>query len=181
MSQIKILEPETFRFNIKNKLNDIIGNAKMASNMEKGIFNYSLKEAKNKKVVKKWDNPGFVQIYMDRTRSIIYNLNKNSGLLEQLKNDTIKAQDIAFMTHYEMSPEKWKTMLQVKSEKDKGNLKQISKHLLIHLLVENARVIKQLIINCKFVQPMNLRQHLLIALIVEINGKLHKYAPKRVS
>ena len=122
MSQIKILEPETFRFNIKNKLNDIIGNAKMASNMEKGIFNYSLKEAKNKKVVKKWDNPGFVQIYMDRTRSIIYNLNKNSGLLEQLKNDTIKAQDIAFMTHYEMSPEKWKTMLQVKSEKDKGKL-----------------------------------------------------------
>ena len=120
MSQIKILEPETFRFNIKNKLNDIIGNAKMASNMEKGIFNYSLKEAKNKKVVKKWDNPGFVQIYMDRTRSIIYNLNKNSGLLEQLKNDTIKEQDIAFMTHYEMSPEKWKTMLQVKSEKDKG-------------------------------------------------------------
>jgi len=120
MSQIKILEPETFRFNIKNKLNDIIGNAKMASNMEKGIFNYSLKEAKNKKVVKKWDNPGFVQIYMDRTRSIIYNLNKNGALLEQLKNDTIKAQDIAFMTHYEMSPEKWKTMLQVKSEKDKG-------------------------------------------------------------
>jgi transcription elongation factor S-II len=120
MSQIKILEPETFRFNIKNKLNDIIGNAKMASNMEKGIFNYSLKEAKNKKVVKKWDNPCFVQIYMDRTRSIMYNLNKNSGLLEQLKNDTIKAQDIAFMTHYEMSPEKWKTMLMVKSEKDKG-------------------------------------------------------------
>lgn len=120
MSQIKILEPETFRFNIKNKLNDIIGNAKMATNMEKGIFNYSLKEANNKKVVKKWDNPCFVQIYMDRTRSIIYNLNKNSGLLEQLKNDTIKAQDIAFMTHYEMSPEKWKTMLQVKSEKDKG-------------------------------------------------------------
>lgn len=120
MSQIKISEPDTFRFNIKNKLNDIIGNAKMASNMEKGIFNYSLKEAKNNKVVKKWDNPGFVQIYMDRTRSIMYNLNKNSGLLEQLKNETIKAQDIAFMTHYEMSPEKWKTMLQVKSEKDKG-------------------------------------------------------------
>ena len=120
MSQIKILQPETFRFNIKNKLNDIIGNAKMATNMEKGIFNYSLKESNNKKVVKKWDNPYFVQIYMDRTRSIMYNLNNNDVLLEQLKNDTIKAQDIAFMTHYEMSPEKWKTMLMVKSEKDKG-------------------------------------------------------------
>ena len=53
-------------------------------------------------------------------RSIIYNLTKNDILLEQLKSETIKPQDIAFMTHYEMCPEKWKTMLMVKSEKDKG-------------------------------------------------------------
>ena len=120
MSQIKITEPETFRFNMKTKLNNIIENDKLASNMEKGIFNYSLKEANNKKVVKKWDNPYFVQIYTDRMRSIIYNLTKNDILLEQLKNESIKPQDIAFMTHYEMCPEKWKTMLMVKSEKDKG-------------------------------------------------------------
>jgi DNA-directed RNA polymerase subunit M/transcription elongation factor TFIIS len=120
MSQIKITDPETFRFNMKTKLNNIIENDKFASNMEKGIFNYSLKESNNKKVVKKWDNPYFVQIYMDRMRSIIYNLTKNALLLEQLKNETIKPQDIAFMTHYEMCPEKWKTMLMVKSEKDKG-------------------------------------------------------------
>jgi DNA-directed RNA polymerase subunit M/transcription elongation factor TFIIS len=120
MSQIKITEPETFRFNMKTKLNNIIENDKLASNMEKGIFNYSLKESNNKKVVKKWDNPYFVQIYTDRMRSIIYNLTKNDLLLEQLKNETVKPQDIAFMTHYEMCPEKWKTMLMVKSEKDKG-------------------------------------------------------------
>jgi DNA-directed RNA polymerase subunit M/transcription elongation factor TFIIS len=120
MSQIKITDPETFRFNMKTKLNKIIDNDKLASNMEKGIFNYSLKESNNKKVVKKWDNPYFVQIYTDRMRSIIYNLTKHNILLEQLKNETIKPQDIAFMTHYEMCPEKWKTMLIVKSEKDKG-------------------------------------------------------------
>ena len=120
MSQIKITDPETFRFNMKTKLNNIIENDKLASNMEKGIFNYSLKESNNKKVVKKWDNPYFVQIYTDRMRSIIYNLTKNDLLLEQLKNETVKPQDIAFMTHYEMCPEKWKTMLMVKSEKDKG-------------------------------------------------------------
>ena len=120
MSQIKITDPETFRFNMKTKLNNIIENDKFASNMEKGIFNYSLKESNNKKVVKKWDNPHFVQIYTDRMRSIIYNLTKNVILLEQLKNETIKPQDVAFMTHYEMCPEKWKTMLSVKSKKDKG-------------------------------------------------------------
>jgi len=120
MSKIKIKDSETFRVNMKTKLNDIIKNDKMASNMEKGIFNYSLKESNNKKVVKKWDNPYFVQIYMDRMRSIIYNLTKHDILLEQLKNETIKPQDIAFMTHYEMFPEKWKTMLIAKSEKDKG-------------------------------------------------------------
>ena len=119
MSHIKITDPETFRFNMKTKLNNIIENDKMASNMEKGIFNYSLKESNNKKVVKKWDNPYFVQIYMDRMRSIIYNLTKNEILLEQLKNETIKPQDIAFMTHYDMCPEKWKTMLMIKSVKDK--------------------------------------------------------------
>ena len=76
MSQIKIADSETFRVNIKSKLNGIIGNEKMASNLEKGIFNYSLKESNNRKVVKKWNNPYFVQIYMDRLRSIIYNLTK---------------------------------------------------------------------------------------------------------
>ena len=119
MSQIKITYSGTFLFNMKMKLNNIINNDKLSSNMEKGIFNYSLKESNNKKVVKKWDNPYFVQIYTDRMRSIIYNLTKHDILLEQLKNETIKPQDIAFMTHYEMSPEKWKPMLMVKSVKDK--------------------------------------------------------------
>ena len=119
MSQIKITDSGTFRFNMKMKLNNIINNDKLSSNMEKGIFNYSLKESNNKKVVKKWDNPYFVQIYTDRMRSIIYNLTKHDILLEQLKNETIKPQDIAFMTHYEMCPEKWKKMLMVKSVKDK--------------------------------------------------------------
>ena len=120
MSQIKINNHEVFRSNIKNKLNDIIQNEKMSSNLEKGIFNYSLNEANNKKVVKKWDNSHFVQIYIDRMRSIVYNLNTNNKLLEQIKNETIKSQDVAFMTHYEMCPEKWKDMLIAKSEKDKG-------------------------------------------------------------
>jgi len=117
---MKIDNSEVFRANIKQNLNNIIINEKLSSNLEKGVFNYSLKESGNKKVVKKWDNPYFVQIYVDRLRSVVINLKANPTLLEQLQNETIKAQDVAFMTHYEMCPDKWKEMLSVKSEKDKG-------------------------------------------------------------
>jgi hypothetical protein len=65
MSLRKIDNPELFRSNIREKLNDIINNEKNTSNLEKGIFNYTLKEADQRKIVKKWDNSYFVQIYLD--------------------------------------------------------------------------------------------------------------------
>ena len=58
----KIDNPELFRGNIMNKLNKIINNNKITTNLEKGIFNASLKQANTLKVVKKWDNIYFVEI-----------------------------------------------------------------------------------------------------------------------
>ena len=117
MSLKKIENPEQFRANIKNKIDEILKNEKHSLNLEKGIFNYSLNEAKNRKVVKKWDNPHFVQLYLDRLKSIYMNLN-NPYLLEQLNNGTIKAHTIAFMTHQEMRPDKWKDLINAKSKRD---------------------------------------------------------------
>ena len=53
MSLRKIENHTTFRDNIKNKLNEMIQNEKHSSNLEKGIYNYSLKEATSRKVIKK--------------------------------------------------------------------------------------------------------------------------------
>ena len=85
MSSRKIENPEQFRLNIRGKLNEIIENEKHSTNLEKGIFNYALKEASSRKVVKKWDNQYFVQIYIDRLRSIYLNL-KNPEILQQIKS-----------------------------------------------------------------------------------------------
>jgi transcription elongation factor S-II len=115
----KIENPDTFRSNIRLKLDDIIHNEKNSINLEKGIFNFALNEAKNRKVVKKWDNPYFVQIYMDRLRSIFNNLN-NKNLLEQINSCTIKSHTIAFMTHQEMNPEKWDELITAKSKRDQN-------------------------------------------------------------
>ena len=119
MTSRKIANPEHFRLNIRGKLNEIIENEKNSSNLEKGIFNYALKEAANRKVVKKWDNQYFVQIYIDRLRSIYLNL-KNPEILEQIKSEAIQAHTVAFMTHQEMRPDKWKELIEDKVKKDKN-------------------------------------------------------------
>ena len=118
MSQIKIENPETFRSNIVNKLNIKIDNNKNSANLEKGIFNYSLKEAEQRKVLKKWDNNRFVKIYLDRLRTVYLNL--NNTIIEQINSGTIKVHKIAFMTHQEMSPERWSKLIEAKIKRDKN-------------------------------------------------------------
>jgi transcription elongation factor S-II len=115
----KVENPEKFRSNITSKIDEILHNEKNSINLERGIFNFALGEAKNRKVVKKWDNPYFVQIYVDRLRSIFTNLN-NPNLLEQVNSCAIKAHTIAFMTHQEMRPDKWDELITAKSKRDQN-------------------------------------------------------------
>ncbi len=118
MSINKIENIEIFRENIRKKLDEILNNEKNSSNLEKGIFNYSLKEADQRKIVKKWDNKQFIQIYVDRLRSIIINL--KGDVLKQINEGTIKPHIVAFMTHQELSPERWATMIETKTKRDKN-------------------------------------------------------------
>ena len=123
MTSRKIANPEHFRLNIRGKLNEIIENEKHSTNLEKGIFNYALKEAANRKVVKKWDNQYFAQIYLDRLRSIYLNL-KNPEILEQIKSEAIQSHTVAFMTHQEMRPDKWKELIEEKVKRDANKFEQ---------------------------------------------------------
>jgi len=118
MSLRKIDNIDTFRANVRQKLDAILQNEKNSCNLEKGIFNYSLKEAEYRKVVKKWDNKFFVQIYIDRLRSIITNL--KGEVLQHINDGTIKPHVVAFMTHQELSPDKWDEMIKAKIIRDKN-------------------------------------------------------------
>ena len=123
MPSRKIENPEQFRINIRQKLCEFFEKETNAINLEKGIHNWTLKEATNKRVVKKWDNPFFVQIYLDHLRSIYNNL-KNDRLINMVNNGEIKSQDIAFMTHQEICPEKWEELIKAKSIRDKNKFEQ---------------------------------------------------------
>lgn len=118
MSLRKIENADTFRTNVRQKLNVILQNEKNSANLEKGIFNYSLKEAERRKIVKKWDNKHFIQIYLDHLRSIITNL--KGEILQQISDGTLKPHIVAFMTHQELCPEKWAEMIEAKVKRDKN-------------------------------------------------------------
>jgi len=117
MSSIKVDNSELFRLYIREKLNEIVCDDKNSANLEKGIFNYTLKESVRQRVVKKWDNKYFVQIYIDHLRSVIANLKGEN--LENIKNGTMKPHLLAFMTHQELCPDKWNKLIEAKSKRDK--------------------------------------------------------------
>jgi hypothetical protein len=116
MRLLKIENPEQFRINIREKLDEKLKNKKNSVNLEKGIFNYTLNEAKTRKIVKKWDNPYFVKIYVVHLRSIMTNLNED--IIQNINNGTIKSHTIAFMNHQELLPKKWDTLITAKSKRD---------------------------------------------------------------
>lgn len=112
-----VSDDETFRNNIKKKINILLENDLNSRNMEKAIYNYTIKESKNKRVMRKWDNPQFVQLYIDRVRSVY--LNMSDDVIKQIKNNTLSPQAFVFMTHIEMKPKKWEKLIEEKIQRDK--------------------------------------------------------------
>lgn len=109
-----ISNPDAFRKNVHTKLTKLIEDDIIALNLEKGVFNYALREANHKKILKKWTNGRFAQLYVDRLRTIYVNL-KNQELLTHLKSKEIAPQTLAFMTHQEMNPDRWRDLLNKKN------------------------------------------------------------------
>jgi transcription elongation factor S-II len=90
----------------------------ISTNIEKGIFNWTVQHASKNNIVKKWSNPFFVTLYIDHLRSVYINL-KKPDVSSAIISGNIKSQDIAFMTHQEMCPEKWKQLIEDKKVRDK--------------------------------------------------------------
>jgi len=128
----KIKNPTQFRENIRGKIQEIlsanellqkiaekhdIDEETVSTNIEKGIFNYSIRECNFRKLVKKWENPAFAQIYIDRTRMVFRNINRPT-VKDGLCSGDILPQAVAFMTHQEIQPEKWNPLIEKKTKRD---------------------------------------------------------------
>ena len=126
----KITHPETFRSNIKDKIalrinkHSIVINEfciAISTNIEIGIFNHTIQQANEKNIIKKWENKIFIQLYIDRLRSIYTNLD-NPIFVKKITSGEIKIDKIAFMTHQEIDPERWSKLLEQKTKIDASKL-----------------------------------------------------------
>lgn len=116
----RISDPKKSRGTLIKQLNSVLKREMDAVNMERGIYNYAIEDATRKHLVKKWENIHFVEIYLTRFRMIFNNLKSSPYLLEQLKTKKWKAHEIAFLSHYEMMPERWEKLIAEKQERDKN-------------------------------------------------------------
>ncbi len=114
----KIDNPIAFRSNIQKKLSAKLLDDYAAKKLERGIFNYAIKEATQRKIVKKWDNNQFVLIYVTHLRSIMNNL--RDSIIEKINNKSLKPYHIAFMTHQELDADRWSSLIDAKTKRDKN-------------------------------------------------------------
>jgi transcription elongation factor S-II len=91
----------------------------LSINLERGIYNFIIQKATKEQVVKKWSNPYFVQIYIDHARSVYINLGVDR-IKQSILSREIKAQDLPFMSHQQMSPKKWNALIEQKRVRDKN-------------------------------------------------------------
>ena len=128
----KLQNPDQFRENIRKKISTLLTDKNIlqqiadkhsitpnvvAINFEKGIFNYTIRECNFKKLVKKWENPTFTQIYIDRLRMVFNNISSPT-IIDGLISGDILPQAVAFMTHQEIQPDKWNPLIEKKTKRD---------------------------------------------------------------
>jgi len=120
---MKVSDPKEFRNNIRSQINKYLKNEIWSINLEKGIFNYAVGEAKKRKVVRKWDSSNFVLLYVNKVRSIIDNINPdshvcNTELLAKIKGSDLLIYKLASMNPRDLYPAHWEELVAAKIKRD---------------------------------------------------------------
>ena len=111
---MKVTNPQKLRDVCIAQFDELIVNHSHSKLLEKAIYNYIITKCTLKNIVKKWENPLFVELYISRIFTILSNLRNNSVLLHKLKTEIITPIELSQMKPEEMNPEKWEDRLQTK-------------------------------------------------------------------
>ena len=105
-------------------LDKIIYDFKLSKIIEKSIYNYVIQLSKEKNIRRNWDNKLFINLYISKIRSIYSNLKKdsyikNKNFIERIKSKEIDAEKIGMLSVYDIFPNNWKELINIKSKRDK--------------------------------------------------------------
>jgi len=140
-----INNPEQFRSKVTESISDIFKNGNIykelvdkkkvindgvindiSMNIEKGVYNWSIRQSKEKYIVRKWDNKYFVTIYLNQLKSVIENIKYGDGsFMKLILTGKIASRDVGMMNHYEFCPNRWTSLIELKNKKSK-NMNSVS-------------------------------------------------------
>ena len=115
---------DKIRREVVTKINKCVKSMKVSRRIERGIFNYCIKFSFDRNIKKSWKNLLFYRLYMSKVISIYSNLDKkcyvgNISLLDRIKTNQIDPLELAKMSSQETYPEKWASLLDKKTKRDK--------------------------------------------------------------
>ena len=105
-----ISDPKTFRAKVREVLSPYAN-----ENLEIGIYNNTIQRCNDLKIVKKWSNEAFCAVYLAKFKTVLFNLKASPALCARIQENP---EQLAFMTHQEMCPEKWSDLVDSKKKRD---------------------------------------------------------------
>ena len=97
---------------------------KIASDIEKGVYNKTIEFAQQKNLPRSWENKIFIDIYKNNIISVYSNINsesyiENDRLFNRLISGEFSGYELASMNPQQSFPERWKVLLDEKSKRDR--------------------------------------------------------------
>ena len=123
-TDINIDDLVEYRQKIINLFIELTTNKKLAFKIEASILNSVTELAKERKILRKWDNLLFRKMYFNKCRSLYTNIKadsyvKNKKFMTRVKGRKFDVDNIGFMNYQAMFPEHWKKMLDEKFKREK--------------------------------------------------------------
>lgn len=115
---------DKIRFSIVKMFEKKINDKTLSLKIEKGIFNYVINKSKEKNIKRYWSNILFKDFYLTKIISVYSNIKKDSYIknvtfLDRIKNGEIDPEKICYINVYDIFPENWKELLDLRIKRDK--------------------------------------------------------------
>jgi transcription elongation factor S-II len=115
---------DPFRCNHVSILNKEFKDESLSKQIEKQLYNMSIRIAKTKFIIRKWVNPLFKNLYISKIRSFYSNVAEGSYVnnltfKSKILKGNIPIEQISDLSVYDICPENWAELLEKKIKRDK--------------------------------------------------------------